>query len=100
MKKYGRIRWVTSHEEFPENAKYLVCYVAGDGFHFEVYETPEVFWIIKIVPTSALNKLNYEKTLTEFRKLINCNTTIWVEMPKWKLFQLYPEMELENGYFD
>lgn len=86
MKKtnYGKVRYIDSYVDAPENAEYILRQLTDDSSVLEKYVNGDAIAIeLATFPFDAYYKETFFDTLVECRKVINCSKIIWVEKPYW-----------------
>ena len=98
-KSYGKIRWVEDLKEVPQKAEFIVLKTEHFFIELQYQDQTGLRWVLAQTSLEAMNQSNYERTLTEFRKIVQCRKTIWVVMPTWKYFKIHPELDIGFDWF-
>lgn len=84
MPEYGPIKWIDYYWEVPQNAEYLVREDSHFTVRLELLRGLKSSVVLKLFDAGSLEKDIFESTLTECRKIIGNEKTMWVEKPIWK----------------
>ena len=81
MKEYGRVRWINSYEEAPEDA-YVVRELFDSSVRLEHYAN-NCCEVLRDFPCFSFSEVNFKDTLTRCRTIMGNRRTLWVEVPFW-----------------